>query len=89
MKFLFNEKVNYQHLLMLIENDLSWRISVIKGELEHNETKEEKIQALEANIKRSENVRCFIEELCEQNANFFKDEKERQQRTERLQGEDL
>ena len=89
MRYLFNEKVRYQHLLLLIEMDLSWRVSVIKGEFEHNETKEEKIEALEANMKRSENVRNFIEGLCQENAKYQKDENERLQRTERLQAEDL
>ena len=89
MRYLFNEKVRYQHLLLLIELDLSWRVSVMKGELEHNETKEEKIEALEANMKRSENVRNFIEGLCQENAQYQKDENERLQRTERLQAKDL
>lgn len=89
MRYLFNEKVRYQHLLLLIENDLSWRVSVMEGIISTEETKEERIKALEANMKRSENVRNFIEGLCQENAQYQKDENERLQRTERLQAEDL
>lgn len=89
MKFLFNEKVINQGYLHRIEADLQWRISVSKGELVSDETLEERMEVINNHRLLLDKVVCFIEELWEQNIELFKNEKERQQRTEQLQSRDI
>ena len=69
---ILNLKILHQSRLDYIESDLSLRLEALTGTFKMEETKEERIKALESHVRYLSECRIFISTICEAHLSLMK-----------------